>query len=329
MTGPIALFWKACRGDIARSMRILREFGWSLLAVVATALVLLLIVFLPSEEQAGGINLPKEPAVETVPLPPVTQTLNPRPVPAPSEAASAVPAGMSPLEIQKPEKPVATADNRPMIAIVIDDMAHSRKRFQIANRLPAAISFALLPYVDNVSEMAGAARAAGHELLVHLPMEPFGPIADPGPGALKVGDSLAEWESRLQRNLGAFDGYIGINNHMGSRATANPEMMKWLMTALKKRGLSFLDSKTSAKSVAEKAARGAGVPTAGRHVFLDPDGSGDVAAQQFASALRLAKKNGAAILICHPYAKTLTFLATEISEDDPRYRLVPISRLLK
>ena len=329
MTGPIALFWKACRGDIARSMRILREFGWSLLAVVATALILLLILFLPSEEQAGDIGLPKETVAETLPLPPVTQTLNPRPVPAPSEAESAAPAGLSPLEIQKPEKPVTPADNRPMIAIVIDDMAHSQKRFLIANQLPAAISFALLPYVDNVPEMAKAARAAGRELLVHLPMEPFGPIADPGPGALKVGDSIADWESRLQQNLGVFDGYIGINNHMGSRATADPEMMKWLMTALKKRGLSFLDSKTSAKSVAEKAARGAGVPTAGRHVFLDPDGSGDVAAQQFSTALRLAKRNGVAILICHPYPKTLTFLASRISEDDPRYQLVPISQVLK
>lgn len=348
MTVLIVLFWKGCRADITACMDLFRQVRWALGAVLAAVLVLLLVLWLPSSDPAtelpgasadtgaasktGNVSETPESAVQQ----PVRRSPGRAHVepgggvgPAPDVAAQLKYRPSS----EKPAAPVATTptgkDGRPLVAIVMDDMAYSSARFTAANQLPAAVSFAFLPDVEGITEMARAAQARGRDLLVHLPMEPFGPVANPGPDALMVGASPTEWEVRLQRALTSFDGYIGVNNHMGSRATSDPVMMKWLMTALKSRGLAFLDSKTTPKSVAERTARSLGVRTAARQVFLDPDGDGTVAAQQFNTALRLAKARGAVVVICHPYPKTLAFLAKHLRDDDRRYRLVPISHLLK
>src|SRR5205807_7267740 len=112
-------------------------------------------------------------------------------------------------------------------------------------------------------------RAAGHELLAHVPMEPFGAYADPGPNVLLVGLSRADLLHRLGRDLDSFTGYVGINNHMGSRFTSHAEGMGTVAAELRRRGLLFLDSRTTAQTVAFQVAVEHGVPSVSRDVFLD------------------------------------------------------------
>ena len=122
-----------------------------------------------------------------------------------------------------------------------------------------------------VCSEAGDARArtAGHEILVHLPMEPQAADADPGPNALLTGLPIAELDRRIAANLARLDGYVGINNHMGSRFTASAREMRRVMRALQARDLLFLDSLTTGKSTGHSLAREFGIPSVVRDIFLD------------------------------------------------------------
>ena len=158
-----------------------------------------------------------------------------------------------------------------MIAIVIDDMGLDRKRSSRVVGLPAPLTLAWLPYANDLPHQTKVARAAGHELMVHIPMEPQANDIDPGPDAMRVGIGNAELLRRLDQDLKSFDGYIGVNNHMGSRFTEDAVGMKVILGELQRRGLMFLDSRTTSHSVASGIARGMHLPALGRDVFLDDD----------------------------------------------------------
>ncbi|MEC7593491.1 MAG: divergent polysaccharide deacetylase family protein, partial [Pseudomonadota bacterium] len=165
---------------------------------------------------------------------------------------SPVPAVSAPRTSQSPlPPPVATAtrvpfdrrdDHRPLIAIVIDDMGVVRRRSDRAAALPGPLTLAFLPYAENVARQSHAARRRGQEIWGHIPMQPMGFNSDPGPNVLDARLGAAEMRRRLMWNLTRFDGYVGFNNHMGSRLTANRDAMDQVMTAAGARGLMFLDS---------------------------------------------------------------------------------------
>ena len=117
--------------------------------------------------------------------------------------------------------PFRDLNSRPLVAIVIDDVGIDRPRSKRAWELPGPLTMSFLPYAKDLREQARAARARGHELMLHLPMEPTG-RADPGPNALLVSLSDAELKQRTLAALDSFDGYVGVNNHMGSRFTDLP-----------------------------------------------------------------------------------------------------------
>jgi polysaccharide deacetylase 2 family uncharacterized protein YibQ len=205
--------------------------------------------------------------------------------------------------------PFADDGRRPLIAIVIDDMGLDRSRSSKVADLPAPLTLSWLPYARELREQAAAGRQRGHELLLHMPMEPVSPSHDPGPGALLVSLGPEELARRLQLALASFDGYVGLNNHMGSRFTAERAGMEPVIRLLKGRGLLFLDSRTTSASVGDSMAIEAGIPSANRHVFLDDIDTIDSVRTQLAMTERLARQQGFAIAIGHPHDATIAALA--------------------
>jgi len=281
--------------------------------------------------------------IRPAPPPPGPQVLMERDVPGPAaippQAAlePAVPAPATPPKSEPAKIPawkrnavvLATPPQAPMIAIVLDDMGPNRKGTERALDLPASITFSFLPYAPKVADFVKAARQRGHEIIVHVPMEPMG-HADPGPHALRTGETDQQLDADLVWNLSQFDGYVGINNHMGSRFTADAKGMALVMKTLKARGLMFLDSRTSAQTEAANAAHAAGLPTLSRDVFLDNDEEGTEVTAELGRVEEIARKHGAAIAIGHPHAVTLDMLEKWIPQARARgFTLVPLTAILK
>ncbi len=224
--------------------------------------------------------------------------------------------------------PQPDPDPRARIAIVLDDMGPDRAALARASGLPATVSFAFLPYAAGVEDLAAEARQAGRTVLLHMPMEPLGP-ADPGPGAMLSGQPPAEQLARLEAALARFRGLDGVNNHMGSRLTADRAAMERVMQRLRGSGLFFLDSRTTAETEAAAAASRAGIPNLSRDVFLDPDGTGEVAEAQLRRTLQIADETGQVVAIGHPHRLTLAALERFVATlDRKRYRLVTLSELV-
>lgn len=266
--------------------------------------------------------LSPEGEVAALPTGPADQRVSA--VPFPDPAAAEAPAW------RRHAVAVLPADGRPRIAVVLDDLGPAWGNSLRAASLPGPLTLALLPYAEGLPELAGRARQAGHELLVHMPMEPIDLARNnPGPGALLTSLTPAELQARLTANLGSFEGYVGINNHMGSAFSTYAPGLELVMAELKARGLLFLDSRTVGGTLAEGAALDAGVPALGRDVFLDnsPDDPTAIWAQLRLTE-QIARKRGFAVAIGHPHAATLEALAAWLPELEARgFQLVPVSAL--
>ncbi len=210
--------------------------------------------------------------------------------------------------------PVERHRGEPVIALVLDDMGHSMGAVRRAAALPAPMTLAFLPYVQDAPRRVAVAREAGKEIFLHMPMEPLSRDFDPGPGAIRAGLAAAEIRLRLEEALARVPGAVGVNNHMGSRATADAAAMRAVMAVLRERGLIYVDSWTSPRSVAERTARDAGILFGGRDVFIDNDLDPAAIRRQLAIAERLARRRGTAIVIGHPHAATLAVLEDWIPE---------------
>jgi polysaccharide deacetylase 2 family uncharacterized protein YibQ len=199
-------------------------------------------------------------------------------------------------------------NSKPLVAIVIDDVGIDRPRSKRAWELPGPLTLSFLPYAKDLREQARVARARGHELMLHLPMEPNG-RNDPGPNALLVSLTDSELKQRVTAALDSFDGYVGVNNHMGSRFTTFRPGMETVLRQFKSRGLMFLDSRTTAQSVGDQTAQELGVPSIVRHVFLDDDESIDAVRRKLADVEAVARRQGFVVAIGHPHDATLQALA--------------------
>jgi polysaccharide deacetylase 2 family uncharacterized protein YibQ len=215
----------------------------------------------------------------------------------------------------------------PMIAIVIDDLggdvAHARR----AIALPREVALAFLPYPRGTPALAEAARHAGHEVLVHVPMQAMGE-ADPGPMALSVSLPAEENVRRLDWALARVPGFEGINNHEGSRFTADAAALAPVMEDLKRRGVFFFDSRTTAQSRVLQAAHAAGVESAARDVFLDDVATIDGVDAQLRALEAKARAQGAAIAIGHPHDITLAAVAYWTAHQRS-FRLVTLTEAMR
>ncbi len=235
-----------------------------------------------------------------------------------------------PPAVKRPEAAVKLRASAARLAIVLDDAGASIDVLRETEVLPPTIAVAVLPNALRSAEVARGLGAQGRELLLHMPMEPLGnhgPGA--GEGAIEVGLSGEEIRLRVERALGVVAGARGMNNHMGSRATADPAAMRAVMGVLRARGLYFLDSRTTPDSVAEQVAREAGIPALRRDVFLDLVSEPESIRHALEQAVARAKAQGSAVAIGHVHPLTIEILAHELPRLGPDVRLVRPSELLR
>ena len=215
------------------------------------------------------------------------------------------------------------------IAIVIDDMGVDRARSERAAALQAPLTLAFLPYARGFEAQIAAARTRGHEILVHMPMQPVG-HEDPGPEALTVALDGNEIRRRLAAVLDRAGPAVGINNHMGSRFTVERDVMRPVLEELQARGLLFLDSVTVGATVGPGLARAMGVPYATRDVFLDNDPSMSAIQARLAELEATARRQGHGVAIGHPHDGTIAALADWLPGAASRgFALVPVSTIVR
>src|SRR6516164_323499 len=226
--------------------------------------------------------------------------------------------------------PVPPTGNRPLVAIVLDDLSLDRSRTAEAIRLRGPLTMSFMTYASDLAEQTAAARRGGHELFLHVPMEALDRHADPGPHGLFTSLSRDEILERLRWGLGRFDGFVEINNHMGSKFTSDERAMAPVMEELHARGLVFLASRTSPSSTGIRLATAYGVPHAARDVFLDDDPTPAAIAKELARVEQLARKHGSAIAIGHPHDATIAALRAWLPlVGEKRLALVPLSAVVQ
>ena len=192
------------------------------------------------------------------------------------------------------------------LAIVIDDLGYQRMPAALS-ALPPQVSISILPDTPYDRATSKLAHQQERDVLLHMPMEPL------HRAPLEMATLTREMDQQTLQNvlrwgLERVPDAIAVNNHMGSALTQSPQAMDWVMEVLAEQGLFFLDSRTSANSVALERARQQNVPALRRHVFLDHLSTEKFVNQQLSRAVRQAKKNGYAIAIGHPYPVTLNVL---------------------
>lgn len=224
-------------------------------------------------------------------------------------------------------KPAAQS---PRMAIIMDDLGGDLATALALIRIDLPVTFAVLPDEPAAEAVARAAHRNGREVMLHIPMEPEDyPAVDPGDTALWLHLPALQVRERVLGYLARVPHAIGGNNHMGSRFTSDAGGMQAVLSVLKERNLFFVDSRTTARSVALAEARKLGVPALGRDVFLDNERDVDKILAQLRKLEELASHRGSAVGICHPYAETLEALRRE-SRRLKRIGIavVPVSRLL-
>lgn len=214
------------------------------------------------------------------------------------------------------------------ISIVIDDLGNNLAAGRRVIALPAPITLAILPHAAHSTRLANEARQARKEVLLHLPMQPLGD-ADPGPGVIATDMPAREISMTLDVDLHSVPHAIGVNNHMGSRLTQHEETMQQLFSALRARGLFFLDSRTGANSVAARIGQRHGVAVVVRDVFLDHDVRGDAIRARLNELVNVARRRGHAIGIGHPNKQTLAALEAWLAHTPQNIQVAPLSELVQ
>jgi uncharacterized protein len=191
------------------------------------------------------------------------------------------------------------------LALLIDDLGNDDAALRRVAEMSWPMTGAVLPALPRSAWSARTLRGAGKEVLLHLPMEPRDPGSRPGPGLVRTNMSAADIVRVVEADLSDVPGAVGVNNHMGSKATANARVMDTVLEVLRQRGLFFIDSRTTAATVAEQEALRLGVPAASRAVFLDDVLESSAVEKQIWEAAERARRDGTAIAIGHPHPVTL------------------------
>ena len=217
----------------------------------------------------------------------------------------------------------------PKIAFVIDDIGNRAEHSTLLRALGDQVTYSILPFVRHSRYFDELSRQTGADVILHLPLESLkGTI--PGPGLITTQMSDQAVLELLNRDLASVPHAIGANNHMGSKGTSDPHLMRLILSELKKRNLFFLDSKTSSRSVAAGMSGELGMPVLKRDIFLDNEAQQDAIRNEIREASGIAQKRGYAVAIGHYRYSTLEVLLEEI----PRlrregYQVVGLEDLLR
>ncbi len=220
----------------------------------------------------------------------------------------------------------------PRVAIVIDDLGSSKKRTRELIDLGAPITLSFFPLSRNSRELAQEAFEKGKEVMLHMPMEPYGfPEKSPGKGALLMSMNEGELHQRIEENLKAIPFVKGVNNHMGSRFMEDDQRVSILMEELRKRELYFLDSRTTAKTKGYGTAKAVGIKTGQRNLFLDNESNNETEIRRNIQELaKIAKAEGKAIAIGHPHPSTIKSLREMIPKlRESGIEIVPLSEVIE
>lgn len=227
-------------------------------------------------------------------------------------------------------RPFDDGDRRPRLAIVVSLLGLSDRTTQMAIRaLPPEVTLSFATYAPKLNDWVTEARRAGHEVLLDLPMEPNGfPKNDPGPDTLLTSLSAVENLNRLEMVLGRTGGYVGVLGFAGSRFTVVEEALTPILEALAERGLMFLDSRSSSRSLAAELAASVQLPRAYNNRFLDLSPSSSDIDRQLEDLEDLARANRSAVGIGHAYPVTIERLAAWTTTLEAKgIALAPISSL--
>ena len=234
---------------------------------------------------------------------------------APSSAPPPVRASSIPLPAARGEgarRADEGAAHRGNIVLILDDVGFDHQPLASAMRIDPNLNFSVLPNAARAHEVAEELHRNGFEVLCHLPMEPLDyPKNSPGPNAVMISMSSDDIARTTREDIAAVPHAVGVNNHMGSRATLDPRVMTSVLSALPK-GMYFIDSMTVGGSVAGKIARQMKIPTASREVFLDDVQSEKAVRQQLDQLALDAEQHGVAVGIGHMYGVTVRVLNDEI-----------------
>ena len=224
--------------------------------------------------------------------------------------------------------PVAERRRTGNIAIVIDDFTDDDPIAAHFCAIPQPLTFSILPRASQAHSLVERMRANGHEVLIHLPMEPKGG-ASLGGNAILVGLDDEEIRRRVRRALQRVPHARGINNHMGSKATADKRVMRLVLSELKDRKLLFLDSRTTASSVAYQLAVDMDIRAFNRDLFIDEIADAQTIRDKLWELAAIAAQSGQAIGVGHNRRETLIALSAALPQLEKRgFRFVRVSQLL-
>lgn len=270
-----------------------------LIALVLVAVLIALAVFFLEHSRKS----PTLPAPKTE-VPAAHQKIPPRPELRQHAVSSAA--------LPKPAKPAAALPHVTgpgSVAIIIDDMGASPKEAQALLGIDLPLTFSVIPSLAHAREVAEQGHRGGAEIMVHMPMEPEGYPRQP---MEKIGLLASMPDAEIAERVNSFfrtvPHAVGANNHMGSRFTQSAEKMEVVLKVLQGKGMFFVDSKTSPASAGYRTARTLGLKCASRQVFLDNVQDEALIGKQLAQVAAIARKNGAAIAICHPHPATIRAL---------------------
>ncbi len=228
-----------------------------------------------------------------------------------------------------PSKPKVESKSGEM-AIVIDDFGYTRGPIAGYVNMGRPITFAVLPYRQYSNEAASQALSAGHLVMLHLPLEPISPNEETEPTVITVGMSDEEIKDKVAKAIAATPGVQGVNNHQGSRVTADRRVMKTVLGVIKSNNLFFIDSRTSGKTVAAEVSRQLGLRTGENELFIDNSSDIDLIKKQLRKAVDMAHKNGSVTVIGHARPNTVIAVREMIPEIEAAgIRLVYANQLLR
>ncbi|WP_035069119.1 divergent polysaccharide deacetylase family protein [Nitratidesulfovibrio termitidis] len=224
--------------------------------------------------------------------------------------------------------PLAVKPGGARLAIVIDDIGESMSAARDLAALDYPVTFSVWPRSSHAREAAALAHKAGREVMIHLPMEPVRyPQVKPGPGAILSGQQPEEMAALVRDAVRRVPYAVGLNNHMGSRATQNAAAMRTVCETLDGTGMFVLDSMTHPASKLYFEAKRAGLPAYKRNVFLDVIADKRNIMFQLDKAARIAQAEGQAIAIGHPLPETVAALKEWARTRDRTVTIVTVRQL--
>jgi polysaccharide deacetylase 2 family uncharacterized protein YibQ len=217
----------------------------------------------------------------------------------------------------------------PKIAIIIDDIGYDTTIAKKFLGLDAVLTFSILPYSPHEKSIARSVHSKGYDVMLHLPMEPDEyPSINPGPGVLLTSMSPDQLISQLDEDLDAFPFIVGVNNHMGSKMTTVSPQLNQIFSVLKKKGLFFIDSRTTPDTLCKPSAQLFKVPFAQKDVFIDHIPDPEFIRKQIHRLILIAVSHGEAVGIAHPHAETYDILREMLPELEKKAKLVRASDIV-